>query len=806
MRKTTAIILMLLIASFLFAHQRIANANPGADLIVENITLYPSAPVDGDSVTVYVTVKNQGDANVTTDFWVPIWIDEAYVTSVKVTEDLTPNETTAQGVITATWTASPGDHDFKAESDGGRWDSFYGWRDVNLVAEDDELNNEKTVSIYVGYPDLIVDDLFLEPALANDGEIVQIRAIIKNIGTTETKRDFYVPFFIDDAYLESSEVTQNLAPNETTSYPTCPTVSWTLTPGQHEYKVKADGGRWDSFYGWRDVNIVQESNETNNELAKTLQVGYSDLVIAEVYWAPQYPKDGETITFYATVKNNGLSETTRDFYVTFLRDADVYVGAQLVTANLAPGENSTVSVTWVGEPGDHEIKVKADGGRWDSFYGWRDVNVVQESNETNNMLTKAFYVSQCDYIISDISWSPINPAVGQSVTIYGKVKNVGPGSSVRDFYVTFFVNGSYVGATKITEDLAQGEVYTVSCTWTFTAGIHLIKVQADGGRWDSFYGWRDVNVIVESSEDNNIRIENMSDCDASIVLSHSDGYAGMQIIINGTGFKPNSLVTILWDALNSSITTFSNEDGEILTQFTIPNTYLVIHDISATDGEDTAPGVNFELRRARVSTPVLYDPGDVDTDGAFIVDCSDATSELGEVTKYEFQRSLNPVFTSPTTNSRSESRLQLSNLGNGTYYFRVRAWDEDHGLYSFWSNTESITVLVFSQVVLTVRVSDNGVPIPNANVTVRLEDGTFVASKLTNQSGYTTFTLTPGIYNIASQTAGYSINQTITSDTLIVFDPLAKVPEFQTAISMLIVAIVSAAFTVLSTKKRRKNF
>ena len=148
----------------------------------------------------------------------------------------------------------------------------------------------------------------------------------------------------------------------------------------------------------------------------------------------------------------------------------------------------------------------------------------------------------------------------------------------------------------------------------------------------------------------------------------------------------------------------------------------------------------------------------------------------------------------------------MSNLGNGTYYFRVRAWDEDHGLYSYWSNTESITVLVFSQVVLTVRVSNNGVPIPNANVTVRFEDGTLVASKLTNQTGYTTFSLTPGTYNIASQTAGYSINQTITSDTLIVFDPLAKIPEFQTALSMLIVAMFSAAFAVLVTKKRRKNF
>jgi hypothetical protein len=351
----------------------------------------------------------------------------------------------------------------------------------------------------------------------------------------------------------------------------------------------------------------------------------------------------------------------------------------------------------------------------------------------------------------------------------------------------------------------QGEEYTVSCTWTFTAGIHLIKVQADGG-YNDYWGWHEVDVVTELSEDNNIRIENMSDCDASIVLSHSDGYAGMQIIINGTGFKPNSQVTILWDALNSSITTFSDENGEILTQFTIPNTYLGIHDISATDGVDTAPGVNFELRQARVSTPVLYDPGDVDTDGAFLVDCSDAASELGDVTRYEFQYSLTPVFTSPTTKIRTESELALSDLRNGTYYFRVRAWDDDNGLYSFWSNTESITVLVFEHVVLTVRVSDNGIAIPNANVTVRFENGTLVSSKLTNQSGYTTFTLTPGTYNIASQTAGYSINQTINSDTLIVFDPLAKIPEFQSvSILSLFMALTILAAVFMKKKATTKQ-
>jgi subtilase family serine protease len=682
MKKAIAFILVLITTSLMFAHLRCANANPGVDLIVESITLAPANPVDGEATAIYATIKNIGNATVTTDFFV----------------------------------------------------------------------------------------------------------------------GFYLDVYHPAKFLGSKQIINDLGPGQSATV----SLSWSAIPGNHTIIVEADG--YDSIYFYH--NLVPEDNETNNVMNKEIEIGYSDLIISEIHFAPLSPLDGETTTLYATVENIGLNKTVRDFFVGFYLDVyhpNKFLGSKSVINDLGPSDAFTVSLDWPGSaiPGNHTIIVEADG--YDSIYFYHDM--VQESNELNNRLSRSIVIGYSDYIVSDIQWTPLHPAVGEMVTFTATIKNVGQAKSVRDFYVGFYIDvyhsSKFIGTQQVINYLEPGQSVAVSKTWTATSGSHTVIVEADG--YDSIYFYHDM--VQESNELNNKCIENMSNFDASISLSAIDGYVGMDLTISGSGFEPYEQVFIYWDVMQTTQSTTSTAQGNILMQFTVPDDYLGFHDISASDGKDTSPGITFKLRQARVSTPVLYDPGDVDIDGSFIVDCSDATSELGGVIKYEFQRALSPVFTSPTTYPlRSQSMFELSHLGNGTYFFRVRAKDVTNELYSFWSNTESITVLVFEKVILTVRVSDNGNPIPNANVTVRFVNGTLVSSKLTNQSGYTTFILTPGAYNIASQTAGYSINQTINSDTLIVFDPLAKIPEFPIELSMLIVAIVSSAFAVLTTKARRKHF
>lgn len=93
------------------------------------------------------------------------------------------------------------------------------------------------------------------------------------------------------------------------------------------------------------------------------------------------------------------------------------------------------------------------------------------------------------------------------------------------------------------------------------------------------------------------------------------------------------------------------------------------------------------------TAPVLTDPGASDNDGAFDVTWTASTDD-GGIDNYLLQMSGSATFAvilnawTPTTTTQS-----ISGLTNGTYYFRVRAIDND-GESGPWSNDEAITVAI----------------------------------------------------------------------------------------------------------------
>ncbi len=94
------------------------------------------------------------------------------------------------------------------------------------------------------------------------------------------------------------------------------------------------------------------------------------------------------------------------------------------------------------------------------------------------------------------------------------------------------------------------------------------------------------------------------------------------------------------------------------------------------------------------STPILTDPGDTSTTGNFSVSWSTSTDVDGTVTHYQLQMSTSPGFSSILQEWNSTSTSQgLTELTNATYYFRVRAIDNEESP-SNWSNIESITVAI----------------------------------------------------------------------------------------------------------------
>lgn len=104
-------------------------------------------------------------------------------------------------------------------------------------------------------PDLIVSDIGWMRSDPPDGGRVRIVATIKNIGTGDTYRDFWVYFYVDERYMEDN-IIEGLQAGETKET----SIGWTVRPGTHNVYVKVDGKMYGSH------SDIPESNEDNNDL------------------------------------------------------------------------------------------------------------------------------------------------------------------------------------------------------------------------------------------------------------------------------------------------------------------------------------------------------------------------------------------------------------------------------------------------------------------------------------------------------------------------------------------------------------
>jgi len=94
------------------------------------------------------------------------------------------------------------------------------------------------------------------------------------------------------------------------------------------------------------------------------------------------------------------------------------------------------------------------------------------------------------------------------------------------------------------------------------------------------------------------------------------------------------------------------------------------------------------------STPTLSDPGTTDDDGVFLLNWTASTDPDGYIDRYEIEMSNTTWFTVilDRWNSSIDEKV-ISVFADDLYYFRVRSVD-DYGTKGFWSNAQSINVVI----------------------------------------------------------------------------------------------------------------
>ena len=147
-----------------------------------------------------------------------------------------------------------------------------------------------------------------------------------------------------------------LAAGESTPY----TFNWKpTTTGLHELKVILD-----------QANLVAESNENNNEIVQTINVGSIDLTPINLQ-VPVHAVINQDNVIIVSVKNIGLNNSGS--FSVRLFDGTTQIG-KYQSAGLAAGENIQYTFNWKPTTtGTHELKVILD-----------QANLIVESNETNN--------------------------------------------------------------------------------------------------------------------------------------------------------------------------------------------------------------------------------------------------------------------------------------------------------------------------------------------------------------------------------------------------------------------------------------
>lgn len=341
---------------------------PKPDLQPTDATFTPSYLLEGGDVTIKVDVTNSGLGAANS---ILVRISDNFEGTTQVLGTVTIPTLISGATAQATMTliaASGGTHSFLVEVDPG-----------NSIVETNELNNIKSYSYFVTPigPDLAAG-LAFSPDPAYAGNPVSLQASITNLGG-KNATNVVVRWYLNS--LDTAPIGETTIPLVAASNIT--SISF-VPPSVGTYNI----------FVWVDPdNLIPEPapySETNNIKNATLNVVASPNVLvlsADLNATDIMPREGQTITPRALVRNTGDASTPSGFTVDFYVD-DTLVGSYNVAGTLAPGQTvlATSSGNWVapsGGCGYHTLKAVVDA-----------TGVIVEGAifEQDNTVTRTFQV------------------------------------------------------------------------------------------------------------------------------------------------------------------------------------------------------------------------------------------------------------------------------------------------------------------------------------------------------------------------------------------------------------------------------
>ena len=236
-----------------------------------------------------------------------------------------------------------------------------------------------------------------------------------------------------------------------------------MAAGNHKIDVVADS-----------VNQVTEVDEENN--TRVVNIPPPDLVVRDISWSPPDAAIGETVTFTATVLNQGSGQAPES-QVSYYIDGEAAGTWSLPEMN--PGGTSSPTFAWTAKAGAHVIRIAADA-----------VNRVTESDETNNEKQTNFGTLTADLVIQSVGWYIDDPRIKDMVTFTVTIENQGS-TAAGGSKLSYSINDN-PGVPEAIKPILPGAALTVKLFANLGAGNHTLTLTADAD-----------NAVTEIDETNN---------------------------------------------------------------------------------------------------------------------------------------------------------------------------------------------------------------------------------------------------------------------------------------------------------------
>ncbi|MCM2423163.1 discoidin domain-containing protein [Streptomyces sp. RKAG293] len=231
------------------------------------------------------------------------------------------------------------------------------------------------------------------------------------------------------------------------------------------------------------LKITSNSGAGGGQVAEFQVIGTPapnpDLTVSALTASPASPVETDPITLSATVKNIGPAAAGAT-------NVNLYLGTTLAgtapVAALAAGASATVSANiGVRNAGSYPLSAKVD-----------EANAVIEQNEANNSFSSpsplvVTPVASSDLIASPVSWTPGNPAAGNTVTFSVAIKNQGTVASA---------SGAHGITLTVTDTTSGSVVKTLTGAYNGTIAAGATASPVNLGTWTAGNGKYSVKTVL----------------------------------------------------------------------------------------------------------------------------------------------------------------------------------------------------------------------------------------------------------------------------------------------------------------------